>query len=142
LGNSAVLDPAHRLRKRQDFTTVFQRGGRHQTRHLVLQSYLRTPKVGDIEAPTRIGISISQKVSKRAVVRNRIKRQLRAICRIFLKQLMPGWDLVIIVRARQKIQKPEQMSLPQQSSGLECDYQQFLRELKQLLAEAKVLNGD
>jgi len=76
--------------------------------------------------PTRIGISISLKVSKRAVIRNRIKRQLRAAFRCLLPQLSPGWRLVVVV---------------QPSAAQECDYQQFLQELEQLLAEAEVLNG-
>jgi ribonuclease P protein component len=76
--------------------------------------------------PIRIGISISRKVSKHAVVRNRIKRQIRAILRDFLPRLAPGWDVVIGVR----------------SQAVECDYHQFLRELEQLLAKAEVLNGN
>jgi ribonuclease P protein component len=75
--------------------------------------------------PTRIGISISQKVSKRAVIRNRIKRQIRAILQQFLPQIPPGWQLVIIV-------KP---------SATQCGYEQFLQELKQLLISAEVING-
>jgi ribonuclease P protein component len=74
---------------------------------------------------TRIGISISQKVSKRAVVRNRIKRQIRAAFRHLLPRLQSGWWLVIVVR----------------SGAQECDYDQFLQQLEQLLAEAEVLHG-
>jgi ribonuclease P protein component len=75
--------------------------------------------------PTRIGISISQKVSKRAVVRNRIKRQLKAILNQLLPKISPGWQLVVVV-------KP---------SAAECGYEQFLQELKQLLISAEVING-
>jgi len=76
--------------------------------------------------PSQIGISISKKVSKRAVVRNRIKRQIRAALRSLLPRLYSGWKLVIIVR-------------PQ---AVECDYFQFLQELEQLLISAEVLNGN
>jgi ribonuclease P protein component len=75
--------------------------------------------------PTRLGVSISQKVSKRAVVRNRIKRQIQAAFRCLLPKLPPGWQLVVVV-------KP---------NAIECDYEEFLRELKQLLVNAEVLNG-
>lgn len=78
------------------------------------------------QAPAQIGISISLKVSKRAVVRNRIKRQIRAALRQLLPRLTAGWKLVIIVR-------------PQ---AVECDYFQFLQELEQLLLDAEVLNGN
>ena len=75
--------------------------------------------------PIRIGICISQKVSKRAVCRNRIKRQLKAVCQRFLVRLPAGWDVVIVVR----------------SSALRCDYDQFLQQLKQLFTEAELLDG-
>jgi len=72
-----------------------------------------------------MGISISQKVSKRAVVRNRIKRQIRAVWHQFLPLLSPGWDVVIVV-------KP---------TADQCNYSEILQELEKLLVEAEVLNG-
>lgn len=75
--------------------------------------------------PTRIGISISKKVSKKAVIRNRIKRQIRAACRTLLPRISPGWKIVVSVRV----------------GAQECEYEHFLRELEQLLAQAEVLNG-
>lgn len=62
------------------------------------------------------------------MIRNRIKRQLQAAFRCLLPQLLPGWQVVVVV----------QPSAVQE----ECDYLQFLQELKQLLAEAEVLNGN
>lgn len=83
------------------------------------------PSSNEDKPPTRIGISVSQKVSKKAVIRNRIKRQIRAAFRQLLPQLSPGWRLIVGVR----------------TEASQCDYAQFLRELKQLLAKAEVLNG-
>ncbi len=85
-----------------------------------------SPETPRANQPTRVGISISLKVSKKAVIRNRIKRQIRAGLREFLPQISLGWDLVFIVRP---------------SAG-ECNYRQLLQELEQLLAQAEVLNGD
>ncbi|NEP58886.1 MAG: ribonuclease P protein component [Symploca sp. SIO2G7] len=131
------LPQAHRLRHWRDFRAVYQKGIRCSRRHLTLRGLrLYTKAVGDTtqkksiplnkaNSPTRIGISISQKVSKKAVVRNRIKRQLRAALRQLLPQILPGWQLVVVVRP----------------GAQECDYAQFLRELKQLLVEAEVFNG-
>ena len=76
--------------------------------------------------PIQVGISISKKVSKRAVVRNRIKRQLKAIVRQLLPRLELGLRMVILVR----------------SEALTYEYGQFLQELEQLLVKAEVLNGD
>jgi ribonuclease P protein component len=86
---------------------------------------IATPVKDSQLAPTKIGISISQKVSKRAVVRNRIKRQLKAAIRSLLPHMNAGWLLVIVVRP----------------SAIQCDYWQFLQELKQMLKMTEVLNG-
>ncbi len=59
------------------------------------------------------------------MIRNRIKRQLRAIFQQLLPQIASGWQLVIVV-------KP---------SATQCGYEQFLQELKQLLTSSEVLNG-
>ena len=77
--------------------------------------------------PTRIGISVSTKVSKRAVVRNRIKRRIAAALHQLLPKLLPGWRLVVVV-------KPT-------AAQQECVTQQFLQELEQLLVQAEVFNG-
>jgi len=46
---------------------------------------------------TRLGVLISTKVSKKAVVRNRFKRQIRDVVRAELPKIKEGKDLVIIV---------------------------------------------
>lgn len=144
-----ALPKAHRLKNRQEFSALFRKGIRCITPHLTLRalrqsakpelgkhstSRLPTPVATAVmgndaaaqsKLPSRMGISISQKVSKRAVVRNRIKRQLKAAFRQLLPKVAPGWLLVIVV-------KPE---------ATQCDYHQFLQELEQLLVEAEVLNG-
>ncbi|NJO40510.1 MAG: ribonuclease P protein component [Cyanobacteria bacterium CRU_2_1] len=131
-----ALAKANRLRRRQDFSTVYQRGLRRSTVHLTLRALRHQPyavgsniadqEKSEVAQPIQVGISISQKVSKRAVVRNRIKRQIRAVLRQLLPQMSPNWQLVIVV-------KP---------SAIECGYEQFLQELKQLLINAEVINGD
>ncbi len=120
-----VLPRANRLRKSKEFATVYKRGTRHTTPHLTVQALQAQGLLADCQAPTRFGISVSQKVSKRAVVRNRIKRQIRAACRQLLPKILPGWSIVISARGL----------------ASECDYSQFLRELEQLLTKARVLNG-
>jgi len=106
---------------------------RRQTPHLILRALwpVRAGAVSSTTAhpptqtPTRIGIVVGQKVSKQAVVRNRIKRQIRAGLRQFLSRLSPGWQLVFIARP----------------TAQECEYDEFLRELEQLLADIEGLNG-
>jgi len=132
------LPKAHRLKHRDDFNRIYQRGRRFKADHLTLRLIQRigtkrsSSKNGclqagtEVELPTRIGVSISVKVDKRAVVRNRIRRQIQAIFRQLLPRLCPNLDLLIVAH-------PE---------AVQCDYFQFLQELEQLLVDAEVLNGD
>ncbi|PAX47604.1 ribonuclease P protein component [Brunnivagina elsteri] len=137
-----ALPSAHRLKSRHDFQAVFREGIRRHGSYMTLRALrpsnsvvpsqntaVKTDNPGEkIEyPPAQIGISISTKVSKRAVVRNRIKRKIAAALHKLLPRLSPGWRLVFVV-------KP---SVTQE----ECVTQQFLQELEQLLAQAEVFNG-
>jgi len=51
---------------------------------------------------TRIGLSVGLKFSKKAVERNRIKRQLRAIVSQNLNQIKGGFDIIIMVQKGKK----------------------------------------
>jgi ribonuclease P protein component len=127
----------NRLRHWRHFQAVYQKGIRRSGRYLTLRGLPQrtssldalvlgmSEPIASSKPPTQIGISISQKVSKKAVVRNRIKRQIRAIFRQLLPKLSPGWQLVVVVRP----------------GAHECEYAQILRELEQLLVDAEVLNG-
>jgi ribonuclease P protein component len=126
-----ALPKPHRLRHRKDFSAVYQDGRRFKGRHfvlIILPSWLDREKLDTEEPmrpPSQIGISISQKVSKRAVVRNRIKRQLQGIFQMFRPRLKPGLKVVVTVR----------------SSAVGCEYKEFLQELEELLRRAEVLDG-
>lgn len=121
------LPKANRLKHRKEFKTVYQKGLRYSGKHLILRAWQQGTATGETSLPPpQIGISISQKVSKKAVVRNRVKRQIRAIIRSLLPQLPPGWKIVVVV-------KP---------SAVGCKYEDFLRELRQLLIQSEVLHGD
>ncbi|MGL4499807.1 MAG: ribonuclease P protein component [Planktothrix sp.] len=127
-----MLPKINRLRHPKDFKAVYSKGLHRKTPHLTLRALRGQPhriKGNSTESssvqPTRMGISISQKVSKRAVVRNRIKRQIRAVWHQFLPLISPGWDVVIVV-------KP---------TADQCNYSEILQELEKLLVEAEVLNG-
>lgn len=49
----------------------------------------------------RIGFSVSKKIGK-AVVRNKVKRRLREVCRLNEKIFPQGFDLIIVARVRIK----------------------------------------
>ena len=137
-----ALPKQHRLRRRQDFSAVYQLGLRRSSPHLILRALRLKPEIEQSKAeqsksdpsqsnhaersqPTQVGVSISQKVSKRAVVRNRIKRHIRAAVHHLLPLLADNWRIVIVV-------KP---------NATQCDCEQILQELKQLFINAEVMDG-
>ena len=120
------LPSRHRLKKRWDFQSVYQQGIRRSGSHLIIRALPLTPS-GEIDrTETKMGISINRKVSKKAVVRNRIKRQIRAVFRYLLPKIVSPWLIIVIV-------KPE---------AQECNYDHFLRELEQLLIKAEIIHGN
>ncbi len=151
-----ALPKPYRLRRREDFDQVYQTGIRRRATYLHLVAVRNltvlpsdaplalnhstlaqlTPKPATLlpgdpvqracQDQVRFGISISKKVSKLAVVRNRIKRQIRAALRQLLPRVQPGWSVVIVVR----------------STVLACDYWQILQELEQLLVKGEIIRGD
>ncbi|NJM20093.1 MAG: ribonuclease P protein component [Richelia sp. RM2_1_2] len=137
-----ALPKANRLRSRHDFRAVFREGVRFHGMYMTLRALRpcnqKSPswdashtneqeKTLQTVTPARIGISISTKVSKKAVVRNRLKRQIASVFSELLPLLAPEWRLVVVV-------KPT-------AAQQECGSQQFLQELKQLLVKAEVING-
>ena len=136
-----ALPKANRLKSRKDFQAVFREGIRRHGSHITLRALRPSPSskascntaVETVNAkntkhltPAQIGISISTKVSKRAVVRNRLKRQIAAALYQLLPKMSPGWRIVVVV-------KP--------AADIKCVTQQFLQELEQLLEQAEVFNG-
>jgi ribonuclease P protein component len=90
-----------RLKRRADFVAA-AKGRRHHTPRLTLQAYDR--KDGDPAAATaRVGFTVTRKVGN-AVVRNRVKRRLRAAVAELCASgpgrdaVLPGHDYVIVGR--------------------------------------------
>ena len=82
----------HRLSRSRDFDAVYRHGRSVSTRFLVLYSFAR-----DDDGPPRIGFAVPKGTGS-AVVRNRVKRQLREAWRACLPEIPPGRDYVLIVR--------------------------------------------
>ena len=81
-----------RLKRRSDFLRA-QAGRKWVSPTLVLQ----ITENGEEQA--RFGLTVTKKVSRSAVVRNRIRRRLRALAReILATQALPGRDYVLIGR--------------------------------------------
>lgn len=54
--------------------------------------------VSNAQPLSRFGFIVSKKVDKRAVVRNRIKRQIRSGVEQLLPEIQPGYDVLFILR--------------------------------------------
>ncbi|MGF1590055.1 MAG: ribonuclease P protein component [Pleurocapsa sp.] len=125
------LPKTHRLRDRKDYRAVYEQGIRRYSPHLTLIALSIESKAIESKADalssseTKIGISISKKVSKKAVVRNRLKRQIKSVVRTNLPWIRSGWKIVIVVKPK----------------AIECKYEHFLRELEELLKQTKIING-
>lgn len=85
----------HRLSRSRDFDAVYRHGRSASTRFLVLYWFSREADDTDDEA--RLGIAVPRKVGG-AVVRNRVKRQLREVWTGLLPTVPEGNDYVLIVR--------------------------------------------
>jgi ribonuclease P protein component len=83
----------NRLTRSRDFDAVYRQGRSVSTRFLVLYAFTRE----DEDDEPRLGIAVPKKVGG-AVVRNRIKRQLRELWRARLDRLPRNADFVLVAR--------------------------------------------
>ncbi|TVP62762.1 MAG: ribonuclease P protein component [Leptolyngbya sp. LCM1.Bin17] len=130
-----MLPKHHRLRSSRDFSRVYKHGKKAVSTHLIVriyhgdkaQSAQAEPSLlpGEAALGPKVGITVSQKVHKRAVVRNRLKRQLKAAFRTLLPAIAPSIWVVINVRP----------------GATQCGYGEFLRELEELLTKLEVIHG-
>jgi ribonuclease P protein component len=79
-----------RLKKEDDFRKILREGKSYKEGNLVLK-YMPNRRQN-----TRIGISVSKKVSKKAVLRNKQKRRLAALVGRKIHQTRKGLDIFLI----------------------------------------------
>ncbi|MDD5144600.1 MAG: ribonuclease P protein component [Candidatus Pacebacteria bacterium] len=86
-----MLSKENRLQKKKDFENVFKQGKSYKEKFLIL----KTAK-NDLNVP-RFGFVVSQKVSKKATIRNKIRRRLKVILSGELKnEAIGGKDFLFI----------------------------------------------
>lgn len=83
------MNRERRLTRRREFDVVLREGQAWSTPLFTVRALPNGREV------TRFGFIVSRRLGK-AVVRNRVKRRLREICRQLT--FRPGWDIVIIAR--------------------------------------------
>jgi ribonuclease P protein component len=90
-----MLKRENRLKTRYEYNKV-RRDGVHVTSDLFHLYYLkRGVGAGKSPSPTKVGIVISNKFSKSAVKRNRVKRLIREAVRQNFDRIRPGYWIVI-----------------------------------------------
>ena len=83
-----------RIKRHFDFVEMREAPFKAFTKSFVLQ--MRPNEKNE----TRVGFTVSKKISKSAVVRNRLRRQMREIVRLSpdLQEKYPSHDLILIAR--------------------------------------------
>lgn len=85
-----MLPKINRLRKKKEIERVFEKGKRFKEDFLILKITKNTL------LQTRVGFVVPQKVSKKATLRNKIKRRLREIVSKKRKKFKKGLDILLI----------------------------------------------
>jgi ribonuclease P protein component len=83
-----MLKQAHRLTKTKDIESVNKAGKSFFTKVFIMKFLPNKLK------STRITVVVSTKISKNAVVRNRVKRVMRDKIRTNFKSIKPGFDII------------------------------------------------
>lgn len=98
-----MLSKTHRLTKQKDFKAIFRKGKRSFGRFFAIR-FLKN----DQENP-RVAVVASNKVSKKAVERNKIKRQVREIVRLHMDKVNKPLDIIINISPRALDAKKEEL---------------------------------
>jgi ribonuclease P protein component len=87
-----MLGRRHRFHGYNALRSVYERGRTVRSPHLGLRYGRRST-----DRPYRVAVVVSRKVSKSAVIRNRLRRRIYAQVRLAEEVIMPGTDLIFTV---------------------------------------------
>jgi ribonuclease P protein component len=90
-----------KLRKNNEFRTVYRRGKSFSTDLLVLYLFKNYSKLPEDQYINRVGISVSKKVGK-SVIRSRVKRLISESYRLNSAGLKKKYDFVFVARTAAK----------------------------------------
>jgi len=111
-----MLQKSNRLTSNFEFNVARKYGTRYSSN----LCHIYVLKAKDYQGPARIGIVISTKFHKNAVVRNRVKRLYREVVREHLKKLSPGLWVVI---------HPKFICLEKNYEEISTDFNQLLQKV-------------
>lgn len=87
-----ALSAKNRLSKKRDFDTVFKEGKAVKGSFLFIKIYENSKQL------RRFGFVISSKVSKKAVIRNKIRRELSDFVRLNMDKIRSGYDIIVLIK--------------------------------------------
>lgn len=114
-----MLPQHERLKRRIDFDQLRQEGKRHNRRSLSLVVLKST------EPERKAGFIVTKRLSKKAVIRNRIKRQMRAAYLLHRPHLKQGYLFLFIAR----------------QAAMEGSFSHLESQMKALLREAEAISS-
>ena len=85
-----MLAKGNRIKKKKDFETIFKKGLGYKSNLLILKIIKSSFNTN------RFGFVVSQKVSKKSVLRNKVRRRLAEVVRLESDHIKPGIDVVLI----------------------------------------------
>lgn len=89
-----MLKKQYRITNPKDFERINKTGKQIGNQYIIIK-FLKN----ELDY-SRIGFIISNRISKKAVERNKIKRQLREISRLSFDQIPAGYDIVVYVKTK------------------------------------------
>lgn len=93
---SNKLSFRNRIKKRSTFINIQESGRKIYTSHFLI--FIRDA----VDEYSKLGITVSKKVDKRATVRNKLKRRLKEFFRINKKKFSSPYEIVIIAKKHAK----------------------------------------
>ncbi len=84
-----MLPEANRLKSGDDFERIFKYG------KISENEFMKIKFLKNFKKHSRFGFIVSNKFARKAVVRNLFRRRLRAAAYFLLKNIKPGFDVVI-----------------------------------------------
>lgn len=99
MGVDFRLGPSHRIKRRRDYLHVQSHGRKFRSKHFLVAVCSSKCLAGE-GRNSRIGVTITRKIHKSAVRRNRLRRRIKEIYRFYKQQLAKAKiDFVIIALA-------------------------------------------
>jgi len=89
-----MLPVKYRLKNKETFNTVFQKGKTVSDEVLIMK--FRSGPEGEV----RIGFSAGLKFSKKSSQRNKVRRWMREAARPLLGKIKPGFQMVFLINSK------------------------------------------